>query len=201
MRAFVKHDQGFGYDLTLISQQGKFSHDDIKAYAYHLLAGYTFTTVSINPGFSLEYSFASGDSNPTDGKKETFDGAFGARDMFYGRMNLFHWQNLKDAQINFEVRPEKRLFLKTEYHQYRLAERQDAWYLNAQVYRDKSGRSGDEVGQELDIVTTFDLSKQHQIQTGFGHFWPDEFAEAVASDRQSNWFFCQWSYKFSRTII
>lgn len=201
IRAGEADKKEFDYDLTYISQAGAFAHDDIQAYGYHLLAGYTFSEIGMKPGLSMEYSFASGDSNPVDGKKETFDGAFGARDMMYGRMNFFHWQNIKDAQVNLEVRPHEKLFIKTEFHKFRLAEREDAWYLNAQAYRDKSGRSGDEVGRELDIVTTFDLSKKQQFQVGFGHFRPDEFAGKVASDKESNWFFCQWSYKFSRAIL
>jgi len=37
--------------------------------------------------------------------------------------------------------------------------------------------------------------------TGFGHFWPDEFAENVASSKQATWFFLQWEYKFKTALF
>ena len=201
LRSCRKNIKGFDYDLTYISQRGDFAHDDIEAYGYHLLLAYNFKKISIKPRISIEYSFGSGDSNPNDGDHETFDGAFGARDKMYGRMNLFHWKNIKDAQINLEIKPKKWFYLKVEFHKFWLAEREDAWYLNAREYRDKSGRSGDKVGKELDILARFNLPKKNQIQIGFGHFWPDEFAKKKASHKQANWIFFQWMYQFSWGVL
>ncbi len=200
-RAFKKNFFGFDYDFTYIRQAGDYADDDIDACGYHALLAYTCKQVSLEPRISLEYSYASGDDDPADGDHETFDAAFGARDKMYGRMNLFHWQNLKDAQVNFEVKPIEWLSLKAEIHQFRLAQKEDAWYLNAQAYRDKSGQSGDEVGREVDIVAVINFFPSHCIQAGFGHFRPDEFARAVASDKNSNWVFVQWEYKFSRKVL
>jgi len=47
----------------------------------------------------------------------------------------------------------------------------------------------------------FNLSKKNQIQLGFGHFWPDEFANKQASHKEANWVFFQWMYKFSWEIL
>jgi len=197
LRTCRKDIKGFYYDLTCIIQRGNFAHDDIEAYGYHLLLAYKFKKIGIKPRISVEYSFGSGDSDPNDGDHETFDGAFGARDKMYGRMNLFHWKNLKDAQVNFELNPRKWIYVKAEIHKFWLAEKKDAWYLNPQEYRDKTGRSGSEVGMEFDVVVRCDLPRGHQIQLGFGHFWPDEFAKKTASSKQANWVFFQWMYTFS----
>ena len=149
----------------------------------------------------MEYSFASGDSDPDDGDHETFDGAFGAIDLMYGRMNLSSWQNLQDGQINVEAKPREWLSFKAEFHQFWLAERKDAWYLNKKEYRDKTGKSGNEVGKEFDIVARCKLPNKNEVQVGFGHFWPGEFAKKKASEKQANWVFLQWEYKFSGKIF
>jgi hypothetical protein len=201
LRSYLHDFLGFDGDATVIVQRGDWSHDDIKAYGYHVLLGYTFKEVTLQPRVSLEYSFGSGDNNPTDGDYETFDGAFGARDKMYGRMNLFHWRNLKDAQANLELKPRKWMHVKAEFHKFWLAEKKDAWYLNPKQYVDRTGDSGDEVGDELDIVARFNLPKGHQIQCGFGHFWPREFAKAQASSKEANWLFFQWMYSFSQPIL
>ncbi|MBE9570801.1 MAG: alginate export family protein [Proteobacteria bacterium] len=196
-RIFKKDCKEFDFDFTFITEDGDRADDDIDAYGYHLLMAYNFKQIGFKPRVSVEYSYASGDSDPEDGTLETFDGAFGARDKMYGRMNLFHWKNLRDAQINVEVKPENWLYLKAEYHQFWLAEREDAWYLNPKEYRDKSGNSGDKVGKEFDLTARLKLPKGNEIQFGFGHFWPDEFAKKQASDKEANWVFLQWMYRFS----
>jgi len=200
-RFFVKDFYGFDFDMTYVRQKGDYSTDDIDSYGYHILFGYHLKDLFSKPFISAEYSFASGDSDPTDGKHETFDGAFGARDKMYGRMNLFKWSNLKDAQLNFEFTPHKKVYVKTEFHKFWLAEERDAWYLNPRVYRDKTGQSGDEVGREFDLVIKVDLPYKNQIQMGYGHFWPDEFAKKLASDTQADWVFIQWKIKFSKGIL
>jgi hypothetical protein len=197
IRVCRKDMKGFDMDMTYVGEFGKYSNDEFRAYGYHLLLGYNFKGVDIGPRFTVEYSFGSGDSDPTDGKHETFDGAFGARDKMYGRMNLFHWKNIKDAQVNLEGKTCKWCCFKAEFHQFWLAEKKDAWYLNPDEYRDKSGKSGDAVGKELDIVLRFDFPQNNEFQIGFGHFWPDEYAKKTASDKQADWFFFQWRHQYS----
>lgn len=196
MRIYGKDLKGFDWDVTYITQNGDYSNDNIDAYGYHLLLAYNFKQIAFKPRPSIEYSYASGDSDPTDGEYETFDGAFGGRGKMYGRMNLFFWQNLKDAQVNLEVKPKKWLYFKAEYHQFWLAEAKDAWYLNPSAYRDKTGNSGDEVGSEFDLSGKVNLPKGNEIQFGYGHFWPDEFAEKQASDKEASWVFLQWMWSF-----
>ena len=200
-RIFRKDFKGFDFDATYVKEEGDSASDDIDAYGYHVLFGYRFKPIPFKPRVSLEYTFASGDSDPTDGKLETFDGAFGARGKIMGRMNLFFWSNLKDAQINLDLKPMKRLSFTLGYHQFWLAEEKDAWYLNKKLYRDKTGNSGDEIGREFDIVGTWTIRKGMDIQFGYGHFWPDEFAKNVASDKEANWVFLQFQYKFSHGVL
>ena len=195
IRSYRNNLKGFNYDSTFLTQWGDIAHDDIRAYAYHALIGYAFLESFLRPGIEIEYSYASGDADPYDGDHETFDAAFGARDRMYGRMNLFKWMNLQDAQINFDVR-HWRIHIRVEYHQFLLAENKDAWYLNAKAYRDKTGRSGNRVGKELDIIAKVTFPKGHEVQLGYGHFWPDEFAKSTASRKEANWVFLQWSYQF-----
>ncbi len=116
-------------------------------------------------------------------------------------MNLFRWQNIRDAQVNLELRPRKWAYCKAELHQFWLDEDKDGWSLNRKFYRDKTGNSGNKVGKEFDFVSRVDFLKGHQVQVGYGHFWPDEFAKKQASSKQADWFFLQWQYKFSWGIL
>ena len=187
-------------DCTLVVQQGDYSEDDIDAYGYHCSIGYSFKN-RFRPKISIAYSYASGDSNPEDGDHETFDGVFGARDKMYGRMNLFQWMNLKDTEIDLELRPKPWLYVKVEYHRFGLAERKDAWYLNPSEYRDPTGKSGKEVGEEVDLVTQVSLPHGDRFEFGLGRFWPDEFAKKQASSEPATWLFFQWSHECSFDLV
>ena len=200
LRLAVNNLRGFDFDATYLREEGDFSSDDQRAFGYHLMLAYN-VPAKFNPRLSVEYSYASGDNNPKDGTRRTFQGAFGARDLMYGRMNLFHWMNLKDLQLNLEVNPAKWLYVKMEVHKFNLAERKDAWYLNQQLYRDPTGTSGDDVGRELDIVATCKLPRGNTLMAGYGHFRPDGFAKKLASSRHANWCFVQWEYAFSRGLL
>lgn len=191
---------GFDFDLTYLREAGDYAGNDLDAYGYHAMVGYHLP-LPWKPFATLEYSYASGDNDPTDGDHETFSGAFGARDKMYGRMNLFHWRNLKDMEAGLEVKPRKGVKVKVGYHKFLLAEEEDAWYLNPKKYRDSTGGSGDEVGRELDILATWKLSPNNTLMAGYGHFWPDEFAKKTATDDQANWVFLQWEYIFGKTLL
>ncbi len=203
IRIYKKGFHGFDFDATYIQEFGDYAHDTIQAYGYHLLGAYTFAACPWRPRVSIEYSVGSGDKDPNDGKRGAFDGAFGARDKMYGRMNLFRWRNIRDAQVNLELRPKNWnwFYCKAEFHKFWLDEKKDGWSMNPVFYRDKTGRSGNEVGEEFDLVCKFDLPKGNQIQVGYGHFWPNEFVKKVASDKQADWFFVQWQFKFNWKLL
>ena len=188
------------WEGTIVLQRGEHSSDQIRAYAYHLMLGYNFNFDLIKPQISIEYSYASGDSDPKDGINETFDAAFGSRDRMYGRINLFRWKNLQDIQLNIKLNPSESIDLILEYHEFSLADDKDAWYLNPSTYRDQTGNSGDDVGQEIDLTGTKRLPKGHVLQFGVGYFWPDEFAKNVTSNKDAVWGFLQWEWDFSHIL-
>ena len=190
------------YDFTFVWQTGERGNDNIDAYGYHLLVGYKFKTAPWPLRVSTEFSYSSGDDDPTDGNCGTFDAMFGARDKMYGRMNLMHWKNLQDFQLNLEFKPFKSLGFKTELHKFWLAKKKDAWYQNKKFYRDKTGKSGYELGTEFDIVGKYITPfKGLGVQFGYGHFWPGEFVETVAGDVEADWCFIQFQYKFSKKLL
>lgn len=185
---------------TFLKEEGDYAKDDIDAFGYHVMLAYTFHA-AWKPRLGVAYSYASGDSDPSDGENETFHEAFGAKAKMYGRMNLFSWSNLRDYEASLTMKPRKWLSVKGEVHQFKLADRHDAWSLNKKLYRDKTGGSGTAVGKEIDIVATCKYFKSHTLMAGVGHFWPDEFAEKVASHKQATWAFLQWEYKFKSTLL
>ena len=112
------------------------------------------------------------------------------------------WKNLQDAQANLEFKPFKNLDFKAELHKFWLAEDKDAWYQNQKVYRDRTGKSGNELGVEFDIVGKYITPlKGLECQFGYGHFWPGEFVRKMADDVEADWCFLQLHYWLSEVIL
>ncbi len=96
------------YGGTFAYQTGCYPGKRIEAYDLNARLGYTIP-ILFNSRLAAQYSYASGDKNPHDNKVGTFDGVFGAIDMYYGRMNIFCWKNLEDYQLTYEIMPIKGL--------------------------------------------------------------------------------------------
>ena len=188
----------FDYGGTFAYQFGHYGKDKIRAHGLNSRLGYTFDA-KWKPRVGVEYTRASGDSDPNDGRRETFDGAFGAVDRFYGRMNLFSWMNIQDYQASFSVKPIKKLKVSLDYHCFRLAQSRDGWYYcsgNPQA-RDRTGSSGSSLGHEIDLIAKYALSNHLELMCGYGHFWPSTFVENNWHRRDNaDWLFVQATLTF-----
>ncbi len=114
-------------------------------------------------------------------------------------MNFFAWMNVEDYQATFSVKPRKDLTLWLDYHFFRLAEAKDAWYWSSgkSSRRDRTGNSGRDVGQEVDLLAQWQITKNLEIFAGYCHFFTGEFIqETSGSERDADWLFVQCQYRF-----
>jgi len=190
-------------DATLVGQWGRYGNDALRTWGGHIQLGHCFTVWPWQPTINVDYSYASGDRDPDDGTRQTFLGVFGSRDSMYGRINLFSWSNLHDAQATVSATPGKRLKLTMELHRFWLAAKQDVWSLNSSAYRDKTGHSGRHVGDEIDLFVQWQLPTLRGVETekinvrvGYSRFWPGEFTKNVADNVVADWLFGQIQYNY-----
>jgi hypothetical protein len=114
-------------------------------------------------------------------------------------MNFLSWMNLEDYQATFSVKPRKDLMVWLDYHFFRLAEAKDAWYWASgrPARRDATGNSGSDLGQEVDLLARWQVTKNLELFTGYAHFFTGGFIRNTpGSERDANWFFTQANYKF-----
>lgn len=201
----------FDYDLWFSKEFGQRGDDDIDAYAFHVLLGYSLARQWARPRLSVEYTYSSGDDDPGDGDHGTYDVGYGVWGAWYGNQwSFFKWRNFQDLQFNLELWPTKGIKTILGLHNYWLAEEKDAWYLNSTLYHDPAGKSGKHVGETLDFTVTVDLHsvfagdvfKGQQISATYGHFFAGEVPDKLAHESSgANWFYLQWSYKGSWTVF
>jgi Alginate export len=63
-------------DLEAMGQVGRIGNDDVRAWAFGSLAGYTFSDIDWSPRIGMQIDAASGDTNPNDHVLGTFNPLF-----------------------------------------------------------------------------------------------------------------------------
>jgi hypothetical protein len=169
------------YDAQLVGQHGSLGDESIRAWAAHALLGYTASRTPLTPRIWAEYNQATGDANPTDNKKETFDQLYPTGHDKYGLTDLVGWQNMRHLRGGLDVAFNKAWSATTRYSRYWLDDPHDALYNGggAPLARSATGLAGTNVGQEIDLVASGKLRPGLGFSTGIGHFIPGSFLKAT----------------------
>jgi len=165
------------YGTEMDKQAGSLGTDTISAWAGHWLLGKTLINMRFKPHFSVEYNYASGDRNPTDGTRSTFDQLYPTGHDKYGLDDQVGWKNIRNARAGVDLKLAKKWGLRNRYDAWWLADPHDALYTAAStvVARNTAGTAGRFVGQELDSVVAYTFSKYLQVSGGYGHIFPGTF--------------------------
>lgn len=165
------------YDVEMAKQAGSLGSDTIAAWAGHWLMGYTLAGKPLTPRFVAEYNYASGDHNPTDGKRGTFDQLFASAHDLYGLTDQVGWKNIRHVRGGVELKPKVNWTVSSKYSSYWLADPHDALYnaANIVVARSPKGLAGSYVGQELDFLLSRKYKDGPTLSGGIGHLFPGTF--------------------------
>jgi hypothetical protein len=168
------------YGVEMALQRGSLGADDVQAWAGHWQLRESF------PGWGAakttgEYNFASGDEDPTDGVRGTFDQLYPTPHDKTGLADQIGWKNIHHMRAGFEITPLKGMPVTTNYHSWWLAETRDAVYnvANTSLGRVITGAADRHVGQEIDIQVTRALTPQLQVAAGYAHIFTGAFLKQV----------------------
>ncbi len=165
------------YDAEITGETGQAGHDEIRAWAWSAIAGYTLASVPLRPRLFVEYDFASGDHNPTDGRRGTFDQLYPNIHAHHGLADQVGWQNLKEVRAGARVSVRRNWTASMIFSDWRLADARDAFYTasGAVFARDPEGRSGTHIGTEWDLETSWRLNRDLELGAGVGYVRPGRF--------------------------
>ena len=178
-------------------QFGHQSRDEVRAYFLHTDLSYQWNK-PWKPKVSLVGNLASGDRRVGDGQNNTFQPPFGTVHSPYGIVDFARLQNLRHFGIEASFQPNEKLTIEPGIHQFWLDSRTDSWYNGGgtSLARDKSGHSGRDLGQEIDIVAKYKMNKFLTLETGAGHFLAGPFAEKNGRGDLANYVYVQYVLKF-----
>ena len=189
---------GFDYESELAGQWGRWAGDTVEAWSVSLNGGHTFA-LPTKPRLGAGFDWASGDRNPTDRRVQTFDQLFPLGHGFFGYLDLLGRQNITGPNVSLTAWPAKdRLRASVAWHHFWLAHSKDALYnaAGSAMRRDPTGRSGREVGTELDATLLWKIDVHSTLLLGWSHFWASDFIEETGRDEDADLFYVQYAFKF-----
>ncbi|PIQ83605.1 MAG: hypothetical protein COV75_06570 [Candidatus Omnitrophica bacterium CG11_big_fil_rev_8_21_14_0_20_63_9] len=185
------------YGVEWAWQFGSRAHEDIKAWAWHHELGYTFVEAPWSPRLGMEYNHGSGDDNASDGKVGNFDNLFPTNHLHYGYIDFASLRNLEHLELNLSGKPLKSLTLIGKYHWFFLDTNKSAWFNAGQgVIRAAGVNASETLGQELDLLAKWQLSRQLDMLFGYSHFHAGAFVQDTGASDDANFFYWQTVAKF-----
>jgi hypothetical protein len=177
------------YSAEWIGEHGNDGPNSIDAWGTTLGAGYRVDRMSWKPRVFWQYDYASGDRNPTDGKRGTFDTMYPTAHDRFGITDQFGWQNIITERFGLTIEPRHRWTVTAQYLDFWLASATDALYNTSGgvIVRDTTGRSGTHIGQEADAYTWYELNRHVNVGVGLGYIFGGEFLKRTTKGPNYNY--------------
>jgi hypothetical protein len=157
------------------------------AHFQHVAIGYSFEAPA-SPRIELHYDFASGDSDPTDGKNGTFDTLFGARRFEYGPTSIYGAvarSNINTPGVRVELKPKTDWTAFFDYRAIWLASATEEWIPTG--VRDATGSSGTFVGHQIEMrVRWWILPGNLLLEAGYAHLFAGEFIDTAPNSNHGD---------------
>lgn len=189
------------WDFEGMYQFGDWSNQGTSAGAYTTGLGYQLAGLPMDPTFWIYYDFASGDHHPGAAGTDhgTFNQLFPFGHYYLGWLDLVGRQNIEDLNGQLAFYPTHWITTAFQYHMFRLDSARDALYNSAgtALRQDPTGRAGTDVGDEIDLITNFHLSRHQDILLGYSKLYEGNFIRDTVGPKVSpELFYAQYSFKW-----
>jgi hypothetical protein len=185
------------YGVEMAVQRGSLGTDRVNAWGGHWQLRESLPGAG-RMRVTGEYNYGSGDRDPTDGRRGTFDNLYPTPHDKYGLANQIGWKNIRHVRAGFEVTPLKGLPITTNYHSWWLAERRDGVYtaVGTPLARVMAGATDSHVGQEFDVQVARALTPQIQAAAGYAHIFAGDFLKEATPGADYSYPYVMVTYVF-----
>ncbi|MEZ6053870.1 MAG: alginate export family protein [Planctomycetaceae bacterium] len=171
---------------------------DVNAGFLSTIGGVTFNQVAWSPSIKGLFWWGSGDDDPTDGEINTVNTLYPLGHAYWGLIDNFNGANLIDYSIQASVQPAKKLNLAAHYHWFDKASQNDYIYNIAGASLGNTATPQKTLGNELDLLATYQVNANLQLQAGYFWFWygdaVDNQAALARDDAHQFYFMTTWGF-------
>ena len=166
---------GFEVSGTGTIQRGSYANDSIHAGSAIVRAGYTEKRVPWSPRIQYEYNYATGNPHRNAMRIGTNDQIYPSNHNAFGLVDLFGFENIKQARGSLDLKPAKNLSLLLQAGSLHVATVMDNVYGSsgsALVKAPAAGFRADGIGTEFDASAKYVAHKNFLVDLGVGHLFP-----------------------------
>ena len=189
--------KSFDYRMEITGEFGSLGTDRVRAWAGHWSLGHTWKSVRFSPRVFSEYDYLSGDANPRDGVRETFDQIYANLHDKFGVADQFAGRNLRDIRSALETKLPHGITANLEHNCWFLASPFDAIYTSQGnvIARSANGTAGTHLGNEIDMITTWKMRGPVQAGAGLGYIIPGAFLKNTTPGKAYLYPYIMFTYK------
>jgi Alginate export len=170
-------ETGLDFEVEGAAQFGTVGDADIAAGMFTANVRYTLAAPRLSPRVYLEFDYASGDSGP--GRNVgTFNQLYPTAHSFLGYIDYVGRQNIISPSAGLTMSPISHLSVALQQYFFWRASDRDAFYNKAgAVFRPGSETTARYIGAEIDLLTTYNLTRHLLGYAGYSHFFTGEFIQ------------------------
>lgn len=186
------------WDLEGAGQVGKRAGQDVGAAMGTAGAGWHFKDLPWDPVLWAYYDYASGDSDPNDGRFGTFNQLFPFGHYYLGFIDLVGRQNIHDLNFHLITNPTPWMIALAQFHIFDLASARAPLFdaAGVPIAFDPTGNSGRDVGNELDLLVNFRLTPHQHLLVGYSKLFAGSFLTANGVNRSPEFFYVQYNMRW-----
>jgi hypothetical protein len=181
----------------------------LQAWALHAELSYTLADLPASPTIAIETNHATGDDTGLlgDMRLNTFFNWFPSYHGTFGIMDLFRWSNIHHYKVGCTLHPLEPLKVEVAGHLFYVDHEEDVWYqghttipspLGGSAMRNRPANpaANERVGQEVDIVVTYDVNERTSVEAGYAHFFDGPLVRNTGPAGGADFFYTMTTFKF-----
>ena len=174
----------FKPEIELAYQAGTRESIDVSAFMVTVNLGYTFSSTTIKPTFSVGIDYLSGDDDPADDTYKVFDTMYATNHKFYGYMDYFlnipvHTigLGLTDIHVKGSVKATKDMSIRLAIHT----------FMSSEDYTLADGSTSTNFGNEVDLTVVYAYTDRVSFVGGVSAFSPGAIFKETRGEDLSTW--------------
>lgn len=176
----------WAYGLEGMLQTGRYGGSSILAHMIHFDTSWEWDK-NWKPKVTLFGNIASGNKDPYSNKWNRFDSLLGPSHYGYGLADVTRLSNMNELGVSFQVKPTKKTTVLTSAHQFWLNSAHDAWLAAGPgtLAWDKDGKSGRDLGQEIDLDIRYKVNEHWTMELGSAYFFTGDYGQQMGHGANS----------------
>jgi len=189
------------WDFEGAYQFGEYTNRTLSAGMATGGLGWSFASLPMQPQFWAYYDYASGTRDLSGtGDFDTFNQLFPFGHYYFGYLDEVGRENIHDLNFQAAVYPTKWITGLAQYHIFRLDQAGDALYGTPPGYpimrRSVTGAAGTDVGDELDLLLSFQLDRHSNVLVGYSKMYEGDFIRETGPSVSPELFYVQYQFRW-----